>query len=405
MRGSICQRYKKGKQGTWTLIFDLGRETVTDPATGQPKHKRRQKWVTFRGTKKQAESRLAELLGKANGGTFVEPSKLTLLDWLRDWLDKNVKPPLRRPETYRGYTSLVETHIASSPLALLPLQRLRAVDLERLYADLDLSPGTIGVLHAVLHRALRKATKERLIERNPADDVEARPRVPGGHDAARLHCWTADEAQTFLTATTTAGPQAAAFYALALETGARKGELCGLRWTDLDLDAARITIARQLSARCTFGPPKNGTPRTLALAEDVVALLGTHKRTQAELKMKNRAAYRDGGLIFARELAHTAHGHQLGEALSPSHFGDREFRRLTKVAGVRRIKFHGLRHTAATLSLRAGVPVHVVAQRLGHKGVEITLSVYAHVLPDMQETAAERLGAVLHGRTTKLTGS
>lgn len=393
MRGSIVARGK----GRYALVFDLGRET--DPASGRTR--RKQKWVAFRGTRKRAEARLTELLGTVHGGTFVEPSKMTLVAWLREWVEKAIKPPLRRPETYRVYRSVIEGHVARAPLGLLPLQRVRALDLERYYADLKLSPGTVTVHHAVLHRALKKAVKDRLLPRNPAADVEARPRVAPGHEQVRLHCWSADEARTFLTATAKAGPQAAAFFALALETGMRRGELLGLRWRDVDLEAQQVTVAQQLTraeGAPQFGPPKNGLPRAVAIGAQVATLLRRHRQAQASVKMANRTTYGDQGLVFAREPADLqTPGARLGDPLPIGGLAGREFERLTRAAGVRRIKFHGLRHTSATLALGAGVPLHVVSQRLGHRRPEITLGVYAHALPDQQVTAAERLGALLHG--------
>jgi integrase len=114
--------------------------------------------------------------------------------------------------------------------------------------------------------------------------------------------------------------------------------------------------------------------------------------------MANRTTYKDHGLVFAREQAHTANGHHLGEPLDPAYYGQREFHRLIKLAKVKRIKFHGLRHTTATLALREGVPVNVVAARLGHTDGNITLATYAHALPGMHKDAAARVGAVLHRR-------
>lgn len=237
MRGSLVHHGKN----RWSLVLDLG--YVTDPATG--KRKRQQKWISFHGTKTKAGERLTELVRAVNHNEFVEPSKMTLIDWLRTWIEKSVKPPMRRPETYRIYKSIIETHIAKSPVALILLQRLRGTDLERYYADLKAAPASISVHHAILHRALRKAVKDRLLTVNPATDLERR-RPTTDHTAARLHCWTALEAQRFLTATQTAGAQSAAFFALALDTGARKSELHGLLWTDVDLDTGTLTIARQL---------------------------------------------------------------------------------------------------------------------------------------------------------------
>ncbi|MBS1818046.1 MAG: site-specific integrase, partial [Acidobacteria bacterium] len=148
----------------------------------------------------------------------------------------------------------------------------------------------------------------------------------------------------------------------------------------------------------TFGPTKTKRARTIDLGPETVRLLREHRRTQAELKMQNRNIYRDHGLVFARELREPRDPRgDLGMPLSDSTLGSTVFRRLTKAANVKRITFHGMRHTCATLMLAAGEPAKVVAERLGHSNVMITLNTYQHVLPGMQRAAATRLGALLHG--------
>jgi len=186
-----------------------------------------------------------------------------------------------------------------------------------------------------------------------------------------------------------------------LDSGARKGELCGLRWSDVDLDAGTVTYVRQLTKAGrtpVFGPIKNDTPRTVVLSAATIALLREHKRAQAAIKMANRKAYHDLGLVFAKEWGHL-HGHadSLGLPLQANNMGQHEFARIIKAAGVPPITIHGLRHTCATLLLKAGLPPQVVQQRLGHRGIDVTLGIYAHALPSMQQDAAQRLGALLHG--------
>jgi integrase len=128
-------------------------------------------------------------------------------------------------------------------------------------------------------------------------------------------------------------------------------------------------------------------------------LLRTHKQAQAEIKLRNRQAYRDHGLVFAKDWSDVGRRTDtLGDPLSVNNIRQREFLRLIQAAGVKRITIHGLRHTCASLLLAAGVPPNVVQQRLGHKSIEITLSVYAHVLPGQQQDAARRLGALIYGR-------
>jgi integrase len=176
----------------------------------------------------------------------------------------------------------------------------------------------------------------------------------------------------------------------------RKGELCGLKWEDVDLDARKVRGVRQLASpqlgedgQPVFGPTKTGRVRTITIDSETAALLREHRKTQREAMMQRRSAHQDFGLVFTRDD---------GEPLLMNNLGQREYAKLITAAGVKAIKFHGLRHTCATLLLQAGTPVHVVSERLGHSKVSMTLEVYAHVLPDMQNDAAAALGALLHRR-------
>lgn len=295
----------------------------------------------------------------------------------------------------------MRNEIAAAKIGAIKLQELKALDVKRYYTDQALSSSTLAQHHAILHSALKAACIEGLVTRNVAALVVGKPQWKRSHEDVAQNAWEADEARRFLLAAAAAGPQLGALFALALDSGARKNELCGLQWSDLDLERGTVTILRQLTAtgrapEC--GPVKNGTPRTLDLAEGTVALLRAHKKAQAELKMRNRTAYHDLGLVFAKEWG-DLHGREesLGLPLHSNKLGQREFNRVLQAAGVRRITFHGLRHTSATLLLKAGVAAHVVQQRLGHKRIEMTLGIYAHALPSMQQDAARKLGALLHG--------
>jgi len=162
-----------------------------------------------------------------------------------------------------------------------------------------------------------------------------------------------------------------------------------------------LTIQRQLlkpGAPPTFGPVKNRRPRTIEVSAETVALLKAHRFHQAEVKLANRTPYHDNGLVFAKDWDDcTRQNDVLGDPLQSNNLGQRIFAKLIKAAGVRRIKLHGLRHTSAALLLQAGVAPHVVQRRLGHKRIEMTLGIYGHVLPAMQQDAAARLAALLHG--------
>jgi integrase len=396
MRGSIIKRSKT----SWSLVIDQGR----DPNT----KKRKQKWISWpvprgksqREAMKLAEAKLAELLHQVDKGTYVDASKVTLIEYLRDWHSKAVLP-LKRSETARVYLSMIDKHIAKHSIATLPLQKIRPSHLEQLYAETTkLGPSSLTVLHAVVHKALKTAMRDQLIVSNPAAAVEHRPRPSKDHGKdAREHCWTADEARKALATAKADGPQVSALFAVLLDTGCRKSEALGLTWSRVDLENATVTIDRQLAPDhgkhpTLFLPTKTGKARTVTLGPETVARLRTHRKRQRELRLANGPAYENHDLVFAKEAVDcqkpTAKLGQPCRALVGRHFG-----RVVKSAEVRRIKTHGLRHTSATLLLTAGVPVQVVAQRLGHAHISMTLEVYAHALPDMQRDAAARLAALL----------
>ena len=148
MRGSIRQR----APGSWTLVFDLG--YATDPNTGL--RRRRQKKATFRGTKQQAQTRLTELLRATHRGEFVERLKLTTAEWLREWLEKAIKPPAKRPSTYRVYRDVLEKRVIPA-IGAIPLQELKAADVKRYYTASTLSGSTLAQHHAIIHGALKAA--------------------------------------------------------------------------------------------------------------------------------------------------------------------------------------------------------------------------------------------------------
>jgi integrase len=396
MRGSLVNRGKN----RWALVLDLG--YVADPATG--KRTRKQKWVSFVGTKKEAGDKLTEVVRAANRGEFVEPTKLTVGEWLAEWLTKIVKPA-RRVSTHRVYKYIVEGSLAPA-LGMIPLQRLKPADLQQYSAErAHLSAATLRLHHVIVSGALKSAVKNGLVTRNVAQLVEGLPKIERTADDMAANVLNVAEARQLLAAAKAGGPRIAAFYALALDSGARLSELCGLKWTDLDCDAAKIAIVRQLvsstladDGAVQFGPTKHGRPRTIDLGAETVTLLRAHRQHQAELMMKNRRVYRDLGLMFAKEHPDLFHrADTLGTPMQTHNIGSGEFARLMAAADVRRITFHGLRHTSATLLLLAGVAAKVVSERLGHKRIATTMDIYAHVLPSMGRDAAEQLGALLHG--------
>ena len=385
MRGSV--RKRKGSKCSWTIRFDLDREDG----------KRKQFSIAFRGTKKAAEKRLADLRGSNDRGEFVEPSSLTLSEWLPGWLEGHAKATVKAA-TYVRYSGVIRNHVLKAPIAKIPLQKLRESHLETYYAGLPI--GSRPVHHTVLRSALRRASKGKLIVANPAADMDHAPRrAKSKNDDARVNCWTKADAQAFLVVAIADGPQTAAFYAVALDSGARKNELCGLGWKDVDLAARSIRIVRQLTkggSTPEFGTPKGGREREVTLSDETIELLRRHKTAQAKLKMANRTIYQDHGLVFAKETRYRGKDF-LGLPVQSNNLGERQLDKLIAIAKVPRVTVHGLRHTCATLLLQALQPIHVVSQRLGHASVKETMDTYAHVLPDKHRQAAATMGSILHG--------
>lgn len=403
MRDGIKQRYKD----SWSVVIELG--TSVDPVTG--KAKRNQRWVTVRGSYDDAVKKRNELRSALDNNSYVDASKLTLGAWLERWfvVEQNRKVRPLRASTISRYRNVLDLRLLKSEMASTFLQKVSALHIEEYYSAQTVSGSTLTLDHAILHNALRKAKKQKLIATNPTEDIDHRPSASRENKSEEVekHAWSVSEATAFLAEAKKAGTQPAAFYALALHTGMRKSELGGLRWANVDLDSAKVYVRDQLTKtgkEPAWGPTKTGRVRAISIAPEIVTLLRDHRRAQAELKMRNRTSYQDFDLVFAKQWTDVQRrGEMLGHPLQLNNLGQREYDQLIRRAGIRRIKFHGLRHTCATLLLQEGEPVHVVSERLGHASVTMTLEIYAHALPDAQTKAATTIGTLLHGR--QLTGS
>lgn len=234
------------------------------------------------------------------------------------------------------------------------------------------------LVHAVLHRALHDAVRWDRITRNPAERAD-----PPAPSSQRATAWTAKELGRFLDAVET--DRLFALWRLAATTGARRGEILGATWRSLDLKAGTLTVTQQLRPDGTFGPPKTKrSARTVALDTETVAALERHRKAQLVERALAGDAYSDLDLAFADEI---------GRPIPPQRLSE-TFRRHRKAAGIPTGSLHTLRHTAATLALTNGIPVHVLAARLGDRA-ETLLAVYAHLLPSSDELAAERMATLL----------
>jgi integrase len=363
--------------GSFELRYSLG----TDPATG----KRRTAAITFRGGRKEAEKELRRLLHAVDIGEHVIDQKMTVAAWLSTWLG-SVRPSLS-PRSHRRYTEIVEHYLVSA-IGRVQLIKLSPAHLQHAYAGWaeggrrdgkagGLSAISIRYNHTILRAALANAVEMQLIARNPADAV--RRKLPKCHRSEAL-ALASDQAERLLDA-------AGELYVpimLALATGARRGEVLALKWSNVDLARGVIRVVESLE-QTTAGVravrPKGGKSRSVTLPGEALDELRRHKREQAELLL--RVGIRQSGetLVCSR-----ADGSPLTPWILTSAFA-RLARSLDLPA-----HFHSLRHTHATELLAAGVHPKIAQERLGHASIRMTLDLYSHVTPSMQEDAAAKIG-------------
>jgi integrase len=376
MRGHVRKRGQK-----WAFVVDVGRDESG---------KRIQRWHSGFERRKEAEHALSDALAGLRAGTYVEPSKLTLAGFVRDeWLPQ-VQHKVR-PSTYRSYQGLlghllpaighVELRNVTPPMLNKRYGELLAGDGERQ----PLAASTVRLVHTLARQALADAVKWGRLARNPADSAD--PPSASAAKSKEMATWDRDQLRSFLEFVRQDRLYAA--WRMASTTGARRGELLGLRWRDLDLDAARASIVQTLVEG--EGEPRISEPKTasgrrsIALDAETVAALRVHRKAQAAEKLALGPAYDDHGLVFCRED---------GVPLWPRTFS-RTFERHVEGAGLPQIRLHDLRHSYATLALQAGIHPKVVSERLGHASVGITLDTYSHAIPAMQEDAASKVAALL----------
>ncbi len=388
MQGHIHKRVrtdKSGKERTlWYVVVDEG----TDP-TGR----RKQKWHGSFRTRRDAEAARAKLVDQLHTGSYVSPTRTKFSEWAIDsWLP--IIATRVKPSTLHSYRRNLEIHVLPA-LGGKPLQQITPVMLNTLYANLS-SPGgerdalsakTISYIHTIIHKALADAVDAELLQRNPAE--RAKPPRPSRQATGGTQSWDPAELATFLTAVSTT--RLAAAWRLAAMTGMRRGEVLGLRWSDVDLDAARLAVRRAVVAvgyDVVDSTPKSHNARVIDLDAETITQLKTHRERQAAERAEWGADYQDNDLLVAKENGEPIHPHQFSQS----------FERIIAKAGLRKIRLHDLRHTHASLALKAGIPVKVISERLGHESPAFTLKQYAHVIPGMQAEAAAQIAELIDGQ-------
>jgi len=372
MRGHIVKRYKD----SYTIVLNLG----TDPATG----KRRQQWITVKGTKKEAEKRLAELLHQLDNGTFMKPGKTTLAEYLERWLRDYASPNLA-PRTAEGYEHIVRRHLIPS-LGQIHLTQLKPEHLQHVYSEklaTGLSHRTTRYIHVTLHKALRDAVRLGIIVRNPADAVEP-PRVQR-HEILTMNESDIHIFLEFAKAT----PYYALFYT-ALFTGMRRSELLALRWSDVDLILCQLSVTRALhqlqDGSRIFRQPKTVKGRRLiSLSPSTAIVLREHREQQEKMGEASGSTLNEDDLVFC---------HVDGSPLLPNSVSH-AWTKLACRTGLKGIRLHDARHTHASLMLKQGIHPKIVQERLGHASIQITLDTYSHVAPGLQQAAANRFDEIV----------
>ena len=357
-----------------------------DPKTG----KTRQVWVGGHPTRKAAKDARDAARHAVNRGTYVPPQQLTVGDWLDRWITAHEVE--LKPSTAKTYRANIDRYLRPA-LGHERLQSLSPSRLSVVFRDIHerggkdgkpVSARTVEFARAVLRRAMQDAVLDRLVEVNPVVGTK-RPRPAKPQHST----WTGVQLQEFLLGVT--GQRLAPLWTLAAATGMRRGELMGLTWADVDLEAGLVAVDRsttQLGRERVTTTPKNHERRKVAIDPRTVAVLRTWRTTQAVERLQWGPAYRDTeGLLFTWEDGGPVLPDYVTKAFGKSQAG---------LLGPRLV-LHELRHTHATLLLRDGVPVHIVAKRLGHKDPSVTLNVYADVIPDDDGHAMDAFSRAVWG--------
>jgi integrase len=376
MPGSIRAR----QAGVWELRVFVGR----DPVTGRKQYRS----STFRGRRSDAQTALARLVADATspfGARRTATADVTLAELVEVHLDRHPGSVT----TLAGYRSILEAHIRPN-IGRLRIRDVDAMVLDRFYDFLDnerrLSPSRIRQVHAVLRGAFRLAVRWGWLARNPAVDAS-----PPTVRRKEITVPSVDTVTAVLVEAERRDPALGAFVRLAAATGARRGELCGLRWRHLDVATGRLRIEQTVVTTTRSGvivkDPKNHSRRVVVLDADTVEALQDHRRHAEQDAVLCGVEFDEGGFIFASDPGGSS-------PWNPDSVTS-QWAAIRDALGVRGLRLHDLRHFQATMLLRAGVPVKNVSARIGHRDAATTLNVYAHNLDDVDTVSAELIGRLL----------
>jgi integrase len=365
MRGHLRER----SPGHWAIVLEA--------RDGAGKRKRR--WFSFQGTKREAQRRCAELIADTRGGSATSPERMTVEQYLERWLDH--MRPLVSPKSHQRYAQMARANLIPA-IGATPLAKVTPMQISGAYAAMvrgGLAPATVAHVHRLLSQALKHAVRWRILPANPCSDVSP-PRV----ERRELRVWNTQTMAAALDAAR--GWQCYVPILLASLCGMRLGEIAALRWRHVDLDRGLIAVveaAEQTSAGVRIKPPKSGKGRSVTLPALAVIELQAWRARQAEEFLRLGIRPPDDTRVVTRGD---------GQPVQPNSIYHSWVRFLADT-GLPRIRFHDLRHSHATALLSSGVHPKVASERLGHARVGITLDVYSHVLGNMQDSAAAAIDA------------
>jgi integrase len=346
---------------------------VRDPETGVSK----QKWISGFATKEEAKSARDKARTESRTGIFVSPTKITVREHFEAWWE--IKKEKVKPTTAENYRFLLDRYILPKFGSEL-LKDLSSVRIEKMLIELiqNHSESTVRLVSIVLSQGLDRAVKDRLLPLNPAKGIER----PKGKKRT-VTPYTSSELKTLLGELE--DHRLFAFFRVLAYTGARRGEVLALRWSDLEFENATLTISKN---RTRIGKTvieqestKGGDGRrTVQLGAETLKLLKDHRKRQLQERIKAGSLWQDSNFIFTQEN---------GLPLDPS-TPYQLFKRTAKKLGLRSESLHSIRHLHATELLNAGVGIHEVKEQLGHSDISTTLRIYAHIRPEQKQELADR---------------
>jgi len=370
MRGHI----RKHRQNSWAIVVELPRG---------PDGKRRQQWTIVKGDRPEAERKLTAILNQLDKGGYQKPVRLTVAEYLRQWL-KDYAEVNVRPRTYARYAEICEKRIIPA-LGTIKLTDLKPAQVQSFYSQAltKVKAITVYYYHRVLCEALRYGVRHEMIMRNVCEAVDAPKPKP------RQLVTTGREGIGRLLEAVRNTKYYTLFYSAAY-TGMRRSELLGLKWRNVDLDFATLYITETLQKlgknNYVFWEPKSQRgKRSIDLPPSLAILLSEHKAQQQAFRKSKGLPSTEDDLVFC---------HPDGSPYNPGDVS-RTFHQVAQSIGLDGLRFHDLRHAHASLMLQQGIPVKVISERLGHSSTAFTMDKYAHVLPGMQEQAAQKFDELM----------